>query len=142
MIYRHIASFYRLIDHALLRRGPVAFERTIKGTAFRIAKVVFPHRLVCPTAEMYLSHALSHRLERRSANGSVNGQVPQPLSGMRADAAPNLEQQSSEESVNVRKTPALPAWAVSEMEEIAETIDPAFHATGPIASALQYYGMP
>lgn len=139
MIYRHIANFYRLIDHAVLRRGPVAFERAVKGTAFRIAKVAFPHRLVCATTEMYLSHALAHRLERRSGNGSVQGQVPQPLSGMR-------EGDGREAQLSVVAggwaAPALPEWARTEMEEIAQTIDPAFHSSGPIAAALHYYGMP
>jgi glycosyltransferase involved in cell wall biosynthesis len=133
-MYQHIAKFYRLIDRAVLRRGPVAFERTVKGTAFRIAKVVFPNRLICPTTEIYLAHALSHRAERRSSTGTVNGQVPQPLSGMRSDVEISARS-------GTWAPPVLPSWAASEIEEIAAAIDPAFHATGPVVPRLQFHSM-
>lgn len=134
MIYRNIKSLYRLIDHAVLRRGPVGLERTVKGTAFRIAKFAFPDRLVCATTELYLSQAMAHRLERRSSQNNVNGQLPQPLSGMRSMA--------DIDSAGAWVPPSLPSWAASEIEEIAETIDPAFHPAGPIASQLKYTSMP
>jgi len=142
MIYRNIKSIYRFIDHAVLRRSPAAFERTVKGTAFRIAKFAFPDRLVCATAELYLSQAMAHRFERRSSNGNVNGQMPQPLSGVRSAGGVSAEEQIKQESAGIWVPPALPSWAASEIEEIAETIDPAFHAAGPIAPHLQYHSMP
>ena len=134
MIYRNIKSIYRLIDHAVLRRGPVALERSVKGTAFRIAKFAFPNKLVCATTELYLSQAMAHRFERRSPQHNVNGQLPQPLSGVRS--------MEEIQNTSIWVPPSLPAWAASEIEEIAETIDPAFHASGPITPNLQYTSMP
>lgn len=142
MMYRHIASIYRLIDRTVLRRSPLIVERTIKGTAFRIAKVAFPDRLVCATTEHYLAQALAHRHERRSASTGVNGQAPQPLSGVRAAGGLTAEQRIEAENAGVWVPPSLPSWAASEIEEIAETLDPAFHAAGPITPHLQYYAMP
>jgi len=142
MIYQNIKSIYRLLDHAVLRRGPVALERTVKGTAFRIAKFAFPDRLVCATTEHYLAQALAHRYERRSSAGNVQGQAPQPLSGVRSAAGLTTEQRIEAENAGVWVPPSLPSWAASEIEEIAETLDPAFHAAGPITPHLQYYAMP
>jgi glycosyltransferase involved in cell wall biosynthesis len=142
MMYRHVARIYRLIDRAVLRRGPVALERTVKGTAFRIAKFAFPNRIPCTTAELYLSRALAHRLERRNSNGSVGGQVPQALSGVRTVADMSAKERIALEKAGVLVPPALPSWAASEMEEIAATLDPAFHPVGPITPHLQYYAMP
>lgn len=140
MMYRHVTRIYRLIDRAVLRRGPVALERTVKSTAFRIAKFAFPNRISCATTELYLTQALAHRLERRNSNGSVSGQVPQPLSGVRDVAGMSAEQQIDNAGGWI--PPALPSWAASEIEEIAATLDPAFHAAGPITPQLQYYAMP
>lgn len=134
-MYQHIARVYRLFDRAILRRGPVALERTIKGTAFRIAKVAFPDRLVCPSTDVYLASALAHRQERRSLGGGVNGQSPQSLSGVRSNAEIGAGQPAG------WAPPGLPSWAASEIEEIAATIDPAFHASGPIAPHLKYHSM-
>jgi glycosyltransferase involved in cell wall biosynthesis len=142
MMYRHVARIYRLIDRAVLRRGPVALERTVKGMAFRIAKFAFPNRISCATTELFLLRALEHRLERRNSNGSVSGQVPQPLSGLRSGAGMSAEERIELEMAGVWVPPALPSWAVSEMEEIAATLDPAFHPAGPITPHLQYYAMP
>ena len=142
MIYKNIKSIYRLLDHAVLRRGPVGLERTVKGTAFRFAKFAFPDRVLCATTEHYLAQALAHRHERRSSAGSVQGQAPQPLSGIRAAAGLTAEQRIEAETAGIWVPPSLPAWAASEIEEIAETLDPAFHAAGPITPHLQYYAMP
>lgn len=142
MMYRHVTRIYRLIDRAVLRRGPIALERTVKGTAFRIAKFAFPNRIPCATAELYLARALAHRLERRNSNGSVSGQVPQPLGGVRSVAGMSAEERIKLEKAGVVVPPALPSWAASEIEEIAATLDPAFHAAGPITPHLQYYAMP
>jgi glycosyltransferase involved in cell wall biosynthesis len=141
-MYRHFAKAYRLLDRVVLRRGPVALERTVKGTAFRIAKIAFPNRLVCTTTELYLSQALAHRQERRSSAGSVNGQLPQPLSGARAVNGVSVTEQLELENAGGWVAPSLPSWAASEIEEIAATIDPAFHAAGPITPHLQYHSMP
>ncbi|MFC5480077.1 glycosyltransferase family 4 protein [Massilia suwonensis] len=142
MMYRHVTRLYRLIDRVVLRRGPVALERTVKSTAFRIAKFAFPSRISCATTELYLSQALAHRLERRNSNGSVNGQVPQPLSGVRSTTGMSAEERIELENAGVWVPPALPSWAASEIEEIAATLDPGFHADGPITPHLQYYAMP
>lgn len=142
MVYPQIARIYRLLDRVVLRRSPLAFERMIKGSAFRLAKFAFPDRLVCPTTEIYLAHALAHRYERRSLTGDTHGQIPQPLSGIRSVPGVSADQQVGLLNADVWAPPALPAWAVSEIEEIAAEIDPAFHAAGPIAPRLQYHSMP
>lgn len=142
MMYRHIARIYRLVDRMVLRRGPIVIERMVKGTAFRVAKKAFPNRLVCPTTEIYLAQALAHRFERRSLTGDAQGQMPQPLSGIRSVPGVSADQQVGALNAGVWSAPSLPSWAASEIAEIAETIDPAFHAAGPIAPRLQYHTMP
>jgi glycosyltransferase involved in cell wall biosynthesis len=141
-MYQKFTSVYRLIDRVVLRRGPLVLERTVKSTAFRIAKFAFPNRIACATTELYLAQALAHRFERRSAAGNVQGQSPQPLSGVRSVAGVSAERQIEAESAGIWVPPRLPSWAASEIEEIAETLDPAFHAAGPITPNLQYYAMP
>lgn len=141
-MYRQITRIYRLIDRVVLRRGPLALERTVKGTAFRIAKAAFPDRLSCASTELYLAQAMAHRHERRSSAGNVQGQVPQPLSGMREIGGVSVAQQIEAENANIWMPPSLPSWAASEIAEIAATIDPAFHASGPIAPRLQFHSMP
>jgi len=141
-MYRQITGVYRLIDRIVLRRGPLVLERTIKSTAFRIAKFAFPNRIACATTELYLAQALAHRFERRSGAANVQGQSPQPLSGVRSVAGVSAEQQIEAGNTGAWMPPSLPSWAASEIEEIAATIDPAFHAAGPIAPRLQYHSMP
>jgi len=141
-MYRQITGVYRFIDRIVLRRGPLVLERTIKSTAFRVAKFAFPNRIACASTELYLAQALAHRFERRSGASNVQGQSPQPLSGVRSVAGVSIEQQIESGNTGVWVPPSLPSWAASEIEEIAATIDPAFHAAGPIAPRLQYHSMP